>query len=455
MLRTSQFKDARLARRLERISQAVQANPSWSFPKLFPSGADLEATYRFLGNPLVTPHGILDKHFDEVRQQASQANTVLVIHDTSTFSFDPEGKRAGLGRVRSTGQAFFGHFALVVSDDNTRRPLGIGDFKTWVRSEAPSDERGRWFELVSSSAQRLKGANTVHVMDREADDYLLLSQLVAGQHRFIIRLLHDRVLATEDTSKKKLFETVAEVHCDVVRDAPISKRVDGKRSPKQQQVHPSRSARTAKLAFGATTVVLARPRQHPRDSEQKRAFDMPKSLSLNVVRVWEPEPPEGEPPVEWMLITNEAIERVEDLERIVDRYRARWTIEEFFKALKTGCSFEQRQLGDYEGLVNALAVFVPIACRMLWLRSRAQHAPDVPASTVLHPDELEVLRAAGPKKLPERPSARDALLAVAALGGHIRWNGEPGWLTISRGFQDLLIMTQGWRLAKSQQLRSQ
>jgi hypothetical protein len=178
---------------------------------------------------------------------------------------------------------------------------------------------------------------------------------------------------------------------------------------------------------------------------------MPASLSLNVVHVWEPDPPADQAAIEWILITNESIEGPQCVARIVDRYRARWTIEEFFKALKTGCSFGQRQLGDYEGLVNALAVFIPIACRMLWLRSRAQHTPDAPATTILFPDELEVLRVGGRKKLPPNPSARDILLAIAALGGHIKWNGEPGWLTISRGFQDLLMLTQGWRLAKLQQ----
>lgn len=452
---TTQFKDSRLVSRLTRISQAVQANPSWSFPKLFPRSADLEATYRFLGNPLVTPHAILSEHFDEVRQQASQAETALVIHDTSMFSFDPDGRREGLGRARSSGQAFFGHFALVLSDDNTRRPLGVADFKTWVRGEAHSDERTRWFELIASSAQRLVKANVIHVMDREADDYLLFSQLTAGHHRFIIRLLHNRLLVTEEANNKKLFEAIATLRCDVIRHARLSRRVDSKRSPLQKQIHPARSARTTTLAMAATTLAIAKPRQHPRDSQHKRAFNMPESLTLNVVRVWEPEPPEGEPAVEWMLVTNEPVDQAQYIERIVDRYRARWTIEEFFKALKTGCAFDRRQLGDYEGLINALAVFMPTACRMLWMRSRAQHAPDALATTVLSPDELEVLRIAGPRKLPDQPGVRDVLLAVAALGGHIRWNGEPGWLTISRGFQDLLMMTQGWRLAKLQQLRDQ
>jgi IS4 transposase len=104
-------------------------------------------------------------------------------------------------------------------------------------------------------------------------------------------------------------------------------------------------------SVGATTLTLRRP---------NRRVSLPELLRLNVVRVWEPEPPPGEPAVEWVLLTTEPIATLEDLLRIVDRYRSRWVIEEFFKAIKTGCSYEQRQLGDYESLVNALALFAPM-----------------------------------------------------------------------------------------------
>jgi DDE family transposase len=70
-------------------------------------------------------------------------------------------------------------------------------------------------------------------------------------------------------------------------------------------------------------------------------------LTLNVVRVWEPKPPRGAPAVCWMLYTSEPIDTAEQLLTIVDQYRSRWVIEEFFKALKTGCAFEKRQLESY------------------------------------------------------------------------------------------------------------
>jgi hypothetical protein len=181
----------------------------------------------------------------------------------------------------------------------------------------------------------------------------------------------------------------------------------------------------------------------------------PEVLEVNLVRVWEPLPPAGEVPVEWLLFTTEPIETTAQLERVVDLYRARWTIEEYFKALKTGCSMEKRQLMDYESLCNALALFVPIACRALLLRTSAHDSPDEPAVLNLDNDELQVLRLQKPKYLSATPTNQEVLLAVASMGGHIRWNGAPGWLTILRGLEHLALMTSGWRLAKLQCDRDQ
>jgi hypothetical protein len=49
--------------------------------------------------------------------------------------------------------------------------------------------------------------------------------------------------------------------------------------------------------------------------------------------------------------------------------------------------------------------------------------------------------------LTETPTIRDALRAVARLGGHLRQNGSPGWLVLGRGMQKLLWMERGWAAA--------
>jgi hypothetical protein len=437
----SGFKDRRLRLRLATIVGKLAASPEKSFPKMF-SSAELEGAYRFFGNPKVNSDNILSGHYASIASQSRGMESVLVVHDSTKFIFDPDGERVGLGRIRTSGQAFFGHFALALKGDGSRYPLGMAALETWIRDDDPNapKEKERWARGVEVSSSRLSGPNLLHIMDREGDDYALFARLVQGGHRFLIRLMHDRILEKQfGGAGTRISDVLTQVQCIVERTAKLSKRKDGKRSPTQKKIHPSRAPRLAKLAVGALRVDLPRP--------STRAETLPERLSLNLIRVWEIDTPEGVEPVEWLLLTNEPAESPEDLNRLVDAYRARWTIEEYFKALKTGCSFQKRQLEDYESLVNALAVSIPIACKALLLRSMAREQPDCP-QTLLDADHLLVLREKGRTKLPPQPTNRDVLLAVAALGGHIKWNGDPGWKTICEGLETLLPLTEGFRLAR-------
>ncbi len=152
-----------------------------------------------------------------------------------------------------------------------------------------------------------------------------------------------------------------------------------------------------------------------------------------------------------MLFTNEKIDTPEEIEAVVDHYRARWLIEEYFKALKTGCAIEKRQLCSYEGLVRALAFFVPVAWTLLSLRTLGRETTPRPATELFSNDQLRLLRAMLEKRrrqLPTNPTVRDAMLGIAALGGHIKNNGDPGWQVLGRGLRRFKEFEQGWNLAK-------
>jgi hypothetical protein len=123
--------------------------------------------------------------------------------------------------------------------------------------------------------------------------------------------------------------------------------------------------------------------------------------------------------------------------------------EEYFKALKTGCAIEKRQLGDIQSLTNALALFIPIAWSVLLMRNESRENPDRPATEILEPDELIVLRSKARKPLAPNPTINEAVLAIAALGGHLKRNGDPGWQTIARGYETLRATVDGWRLYQS------
>lgn len=455
------FADLRLARRLGMIAAKLVAKPDASFPEALGGSAELEAGYRFFGNVAVNPDEILAGHFDGVRRRAEQEETVLALHDTSVITFRHNGQRRADDGGLLPKQRFFVHLALVVTDDEARRPLGIAGLQTWYRGSSFGgggwhDEANRWSDTALLTSQRLAHKSLIHVMDREADDYWLLHNLTTNGERFVVRarVKGERTRMLVDDDFRQLHEAVAHMEAIVERDVKLSKR--GKhRTPAKDTTHPPREARLTRLSIAARTLTIKCPKRHPQQSKARRAATLVPTITLNVVRVWESTPPPGEQPVEWVLLTTDPIATEQQILRIVDRYRARWTIEEYFKALKTGCAYESRQLEDHQSLANALAIFAPIACTLLDLRSEARRVPDAPAHLVLTNAQLEVLRALGRVPLPDQPTQRDALLAVAALGGHIKWNGDPGWLTLARGYADLVMLTAGWELAKLQQARDQ
>jgi hypothetical protein len=441
----SNFSDERLNKRLKALVTGLAENPSLSLPQAFDS-AGLEGTYRFVSNPRVTPAAILASHFEATRRRCEDDGDFLIAHDSTSFSYRYDGDRTGLGRTvrvkARSSQRFFAHASLAISADGTRRPLGVAAFKTWVRGPKRSGlERRRWEEQIRMASTQLGAPNrAIHLADREADDYETFCSLQREGLRFVIRCQHNRIL-DEPSGGAKLRETLAQVTASVEREVLLSRRTE-RSTDILRKIHPKRKARKAKLSVAAATVTLKKPKQ---------AGGKPTpSLSINVVRVWEPEPPKGAAPVEWYLYTSEPIDTIEQQLKIVDYYRARWVIEEYFKAIKTGCDFESRQLQDYEALINLLAIFAPIAYRILLIRSEAARDPDQPALAVVSQDEIDVLRARGRRTLSAAPTAREIYLAIAALGGHIKYAPDPGWLTLSRGLEKLRTLTEGWQAAKLQ-----
>src|SRR5439155_17172559 len=124
--------------------------------------------------------------------------------------------------------------------------------------------------------------------------------------------------------------------------------------------------------------------------ESQQSHDLP-PLVVWVVRVWEPEPPEGVEPLEWILLTSVPTQTVEQAWERVDWYRARWIVEDYHQGLKTGCRIEQRQLQSYEGLRRLLGLLAPTAVRLLQLRAGSRLDPPPPASQVLPAEVVAVV----------------------------------------------------------------
>jgi hypothetical protein len=94
-----------------------------------------------------------------------------------------------------------------------------------------------------------------------------------------------------------------------------------------------------------------------------------------------------------------------------------------------------------------LGFVLVVAYALLLVRSLSTAKTSEPASAILSADQVAVLKATVRAPLPAVPTAREALLAVASLGGHLKNNGDPGWQVLSRGWQKLLDYERGYAIA--------
>src|ERR1700691_782205 len=438
--------DVRVTRRVTAMATRAMGAPDAGFPQMVASDAELEGVYRFLSNERVSAAAILEPHVKATIERSASQSTVLVLHDTTSFEFGGSSRRDGLGLMIGNGQGFFAHVALAVAPGESRLALGVLGLEHWQRPTRKHSNHNprtrldanreslRWGRMLALVESRREGRFAcVHVMDREADIVEVLLEARRSGARYVIRSAHDRAI---QGCESRIRARVAGLEFSVKRDVSLVARSDKGRPGVLRKRHPSRAARTATLGISGCSVELLPGQHHP---------DEP-PIAIQLVHVREIGAPSGEAPVDWLLYTTEPVDTPVHLVAVVDAYRARWVIEEYFKALKTGCAIEKRQLESYRALTNALAMFVPVAWRLLMLRSVARAAPDTPASAVVSDVQLRLL--VHQLKLPEPPAtAEQAIGAVARLGGHLRRNGAPGWQTLGRGFEALLLMQVGWRAA--------
>ncbi len=448
-----------LQKRLNLTVDKLGRNPQLSLPQALGS-AGYKGLMRALNNPKVKQSDLLDAVYASTLGRIAPGEDVLCIEDTTDLIFGGQRGRKDLPRLEGKATGFRAHIALAVRADATRSVLGVLDLRQVVREQQtkasqtaaeryadPAKESVRWQQTVDTTEKRIAGrASLVHVRDREGDDYEQLTRMAVAGQRFVQRMRQARRLAeapADAPNARKIDEAFEGVCGRCEREVTLSARAQGKSDPRpnaEKKRFPARRQRNARLQFAALPLVIRRP--------ENASSELPDSLKLNVVHVAEVDVLDGQEPVEWYLLTQEPIDTVEQVLRVVDIYRARWLIEEFNKGLQTGCQYEKLQCESPERLWSMLAFYCPIVTNLLALRTLARREENAPADTVLDPAEIAVLEEE--RKSTERGTAltvRRALLLVAKLGGHFSHNGEPGWLVLLRGAVTMHERAQGYRMA--------
>lgn len=445
-----EFPDKRLEKRVVRLVGQLERNPALSFPQAISDPSQLEAAYRFMSNERVALDDIIGGHVRKTVKRASEKGRCLAIHDTTDFSFSGGLEREDLGIVDRTQQGFYAHVCLCVSANGLREPLGLLAVDTWTREEKkgkrstknrkvePVIESRRWLEQSLNVEEVLDQAGSstelIHVEDREADIYESLEMRIAHGMHFIVRAASTKVVLTDD-GQQNVLEHARTLPVVTAREIHLSARAAKHNTFRPKAQHPPRAQRDTQVEIRAGQIRLRKPRHSGTTPE----------LLLNAVHVREVDAPEGEKAVEWLLLTTESIASPTDVEAVIDNYRARWLIEEYFKALKTGCKYEERQLYSLHALLNALGIFAVMAWRLLQLRFIERTAGDASASSIASAAEVTILEEEA--RMPPKANASEFLRRLARYGGHLPQNGPPGLLILWRALSKLLDRAQGFELA--------
>ena len=461
--------DRRRTRRLVSYAALQMENPEASTNSVCQGNdAAAEGAYRLLRNEEVKPEAIEEGPFRYTAEQTAKRDVVLAIQDTSSVSYPHSVQQLGdLGGGSSgdKGRGFWVHSTLMV-DGQTYEPVGLIDQVRWMREkgrkpsryqrkERPYEDKEsyKWQQAHERMTARLSTTtNVVSVADREADVFQYLQYLDGNNQRFVVRAAQNRSLETLETTDGRLWEFMAKQPVVTTRIVDIRQR-GAQRATSGQKKRPARRARKARLQVRVAETTLRVP-------NKSRAGEH-NPIPVRIVYLVETDQPEGQEPCEWMLLTTEPIDMLEQVNCIIGYYEARWLIEDFHKAWKTGCGVELRRQQSVDNLERVMVILVPMAVQILRLRTLAQSDSSAPCDTVLNEDQWHCLYVKSPPKkrttkrkprLPRKPPTLAwALESIAKLGGwrRTKQNPLPGWITLWRGWLDLERYVEGWRLARS------
>jgi hypothetical protein len=434
------FGDWRLTERVVGMAAAMAACPGGSLPQQLPAWEDLKGAYRFLEHPAVTVAGLLRPHQEQTRQVVAAQPVGLLVQDTTVLDFSRHRKTTGLGPIGNGGGRGIHLQTMLAVEPVDGVPLGVLAAETWVRrapvaSETRAERRTRpresqrWGRLVRQVGSPPPDVLWVHVADREADCFDFLAAVVAVGAEVLVRIAQNRRVQTVDGRLDRLFTQLTAQPAQAQQVVALPPRARA-------------GERVAHLSISWTSVQVLPPQPPPPELVGHPP------IAAWAIRVWEADPPSNHEPIAWNLLTTLPVATAEAAWERVRWYTHRWVIEDFHQALKTGCAVEASQLRDGAKLQRQIAMLVPLAVRLLQLRSLARVRPDTPATELLPATVLAVL--ARQTRTEVATTAGDLWPQVARLGGWLarRGDGPPGWRTLWRGWFRLLAWQEGIALSQ-------
>ena len=352
---------------------------------------------------------------------------IIVVQDTSELFLG--GRRAGANGYGPVGKGggtrgLLLHAALALDARNDAL-LGLVDAQVWNwdkgkvkprRSRATADKGSRrWLSVAAQAGAALSTARSITVIsDRESDIYEHFAQRPANVE-LIFRSNWNRKIELKSGDLAKQF-------------AFMDGLPEAARFSVTVPAAPGRKERFAELALRFSPVTLCRPHPSP-------APDLPDMIRLTMVDVREASSTHDGKPIHWRLLTTHG-KKPKTSARIVELYRKRWTIEEFFRTLKSaGFDIEEADIGEPEVIMKFVGAAAVAAATIMQLVRARDGTTEEELVEAFDPDDQPVLEALssqpeGATEKQKNPHPKRSLAfaawVIARPGGWTAYYGKPG-----------------------------
>jgi hypothetical protein len=399
--------------------------------------------HRLLHNRSVTA-AEMSQHAGALTGQRTAGRHIVVVQDTSELILGSRRSRQHYGAVaKGNAAGLLLHAALAV-EFGTQALLGLVSMQVWNRGKgelAPrrkrttaSKESQRWIESTQQAGEVLAvAASITMVSDRESDFYELFAKRPRNVE-LVVRACQNRRIEGAGEDPDLLFTFI---------DAGAEQGRFAMKIP----AAPGRRARDAEFAVRFAPVAVRRP-LHGADPA------LPETARLTLVDVCEvSEPEDGSTAVHWRLLTTHAVATLNDARRVIDFYRTRWMIEEFFRTLKTaGFDIEEAEVDDPQAMINFVAAAAVAAVTIKQLVQARDGNTDQLLSDAFDPDDQPILEAVsarleGKTERQRNPHPKGSLAfaawVIARLGGWTGYYGKPGPKVMRIGLADFRAIRYG------------
>lgn len=357
---------------------AAQAlvNGVHALPDVSSQFAATQATYRFFNNPRISLPDLAEPLVKLARAEAPSVCDAyaLVAHDWSHLAYPAhtEKKERVILSSNRIPEGYELSTALLIDD---RKGCPVAPVAMSLRaadgthcsrarqvrpSESPLDELLPTMDYLNKLNL---GKPLVHIVDAEADSVGHYRQWDQHKHLFLVRA-DDRLVKHEGVEQR----------CSTLLD---SLRGAGKLNQcREVRYH----GRPVWQGCGEVPITLTRPaqRNRPNRGDRQRIPGPPLNLRLVFAEIRDAQ---GKLLAKWYLLTN--VPADVDAPTICLWYYWRWSIESYFKLLKSGgMNLEQWQQTSPAAIARRLLV-ASMACALVWRLSRCEHPQAEPVRKLL------------------------------------------------------------------------